>query len=111
MPGFDRRGPMGQGSRTGRGMGYCTGAIQPGYGAGYGGGAFGGGRQGRGGGFRRRWFQGQPTPLAGGWAPMPYTAANPEDERRFLKDQADALRRQLDEIDKRLTALTQAQSD
>jgi hypothetical protein len=24
MPGFDRKGPMGQGSRTGRGLGKCN---------------------------------------------------------------------------------------
>ena len=111
MPGFDRSGPMGQGSRTGRGMGYCTGYAQPGYGAGYGGAGFGRGRRGRGGGFRHRWFQNQGAPFSGGWAPMPAAAPNPEDERRALRDQAEALRRQLNEIDKRLAALTPASAE
>jgi len=31
MPRGDRTGPAGQGSRTGRGAGYCTGNAQPGF--------------------------------------------------------------------------------
>ena len=31
MPGGDRTGPRGLGSRTGRGMGYCAGYDTPGY--------------------------------------------------------------------------------
>jgi hypothetical protein len=31
MPGGDRTGPMGQGSKTGRAMGYCSGSDAPGY--------------------------------------------------------------------------------
>ena len=31
MPGGDRTGPQGQGSRTGRGLGYCAEDDQPGY--------------------------------------------------------------------------------
>jgi len=31
MPGGDRTGPRGLGSRTGRGMGYCAGYSTPGY--------------------------------------------------------------------------------
>lgn len=31
MPGGDRTGPMGQGSKTGRAMGYCSGSESPGY--------------------------------------------------------------------------------
>jgi hypothetical protein len=29
MPGGDRTGPMGMGSKTGRGAGYCTGYARP----------------------------------------------------------------------------------
>ncbi|AKB30817.1 hypothetical protein MSSIH_0127 [Methanosarcina siciliae HI350] len=31
MPHGDRTGPMGQGSKTGRAMGYCSGSDEPGY--------------------------------------------------------------------------------
>lgn len=31
MPGGDRTGPIGQGSKTGRAMGYCSGSDSPGY--------------------------------------------------------------------------------
>lgn len=53
MPRGDRTGPAGQGSRTGRGLGYCTGYSTPGYTKGIprGGGGFGRGR-GRGFGYR-----------------------------------------------------------
>ena len=50
MPGFDRTGPLGQGPRTGRGLGYCAGGrfadaqFGLGYGAGRGGVPRGGGR-------------------------------------------------------------------
>lgn len=31
MPAGDRTGPMGQGSRTGRGLGFCSGNFEPGF--------------------------------------------------------------------------------
>ena len=31
MPGGDRTGPQGKGSRTGRGLGFCSGSDKPGY--------------------------------------------------------------------------------
>ncbi|MFH0883353.1 MAG: DUF5320 domain-containing protein [bacterium] len=61
MPGFDRTGPFGRGSRTGGGMGYCGRgryADHPGYGLGSGGRPWGGGRGrcwGGGGGWNRGW--------------------------------------------------------
>ena len=36
MPRFDGTGPLGQGPRTGRGMGYCGGGRGMGWGRGYG---------------------------------------------------------------------------
>ncbi len=54
MPSGDRTGPMGQGSKTGRAMGYCSGSDAPGYttgipaGAGRGAGRGGGSGMGRG---------------------------------------------------------------
>ncbi|MFX1273672.1 MAG: DUF5320 domain-containing protein [Promethearchaeota archaeon] len=47
MPGGDRTGPAGLGSRTGRGLGYCAGYDTPGFTKGPGGGgAWGAGRRG-----------------------------------------------------------------
>jgi len=53
MPRGDRTGPSGRGSKTGRGLGYCTGYSSPGYTKGRprGGGGFGHGAR-RGSGFR-----------------------------------------------------------
>lgn len=51
MPGGDRKGPLGEGAKTGRGLGYCTGHEDPGWTAGRG---FGRGRgRGRGHGWGR----------------------------------------------------------
>lgn len=56
MPSGDRSGPLGEGPRTGRGAGYCSGYGRPGYANGLVGGRFGGGR-GRGGGRGwRHWY-------------------------------------------------------
>jgi hypothetical protein len=61
MPGFDRRGPLGEGPRTGRGMGKCGNAkaprnsdIGPGQAVRLGDGSAAGRGQGRGGGRGRR---------------------------------------------------------
>jgi hypothetical protein len=92
MPGRDRTGPQGQGSLTGRGMGYCAGddpafgAPPPrglGLGLGY--------RGGRGGRFfgRGRGFWAQP-------------AAAPVDEKQLLQEQQSWLQRQLDAISNQL---------
>ncbi len=111
MPGGDRTGPLGQGSRTGRGLGYCTGNPAPGFTAGSGGwgrgwgGRFGGGFRGRRfGGYGRGW---------GAWAPAaypyPYSGApDPEAERRTLQDQATFLQRQMDDIQQRLASMEKA---
>ena len=47
MPAGNGTGPMGMGSMTGRGAGYCSGSGMPGYanGGGFGGGGFGFGRR------------------------------------------------------------------
>lgn len=89
MPGGDRTGPMGAGPRTGRGMGYCNGYQQPGFGGfGYGFGRGGGGR-----GWRNRFYAtGVP-----GWV-----ARTPDQEMADLKAQADFLKSQLDAIEKRI---------
>jgi len=88
MPGRDRTGPQGAGSRTGRGMGYCAGYDRPG---------FGFRRGGTGRGWRHRFFAtGVP-----GWA-----TPTPEQETADLNAQAEWLKGQLDAIQKRIAGLT-----
>ncbi|MDD3800944.1 MAG: DUF5320 domain-containing protein [Desulfuromonas sp.] len=61
MPRGDRTGPQGMGSRTGRGLGYCSGSNAPGYASGAGRGLAGRGMRrggcgpGFGAGFGRGW--------------------------------------------------------
>ena len=94
MPGFDGTGPMGMGPMTGGARGRCG----P-YGRSFGRGAFGpwvGWGRGRGRGYRHMyWATGVP-----GW--MRY---GKEQEVGFLKDQAAALKEELDAIDIRLRDL------
>ncbi|MBN2555833.1 MAG: DUF5320 domain-containing protein [Anaerolineales bacterium] len=116
MPGGDRTGPNGEGPMTGRGSGYCGGSDTPGYAGprGYGRGFERGyGRGFRYGfGMRRGWGRGWGRPYPGGYAPNafprdPYFAAplDPGSEAAFLKNQAEALKQDLEAISKRLTEL------
>jgi hypothetical protein len=111
MPRGDGTGPMGMGSMTGRGTGYCAGSTAPGFasaGAGLGRGPRCSGFAG--GGFGRRnmfYATGQP-----GWARFGapaaaanYPVADPEQERAALKDRAEALGQELEQIKSRLDAL------
>lgn len=101
MPRGDGTGPMGMGPMTGRGSGFCAGYEVPGYtnpafGRGFG---MGGGR-----GWRNRFYA---TGIPGrarfyGYVP-PYQNSDPEAEKHFLKNQADALQSELDLIKKRLS--------
>lgn len=121
MPGGDRRGPMGQGPRTGRGQGYCSGYDEPGFTAGGYGMGMGRGRgfgrgMGRGGGFgpgfgrgfgrgmgfgRRVW--GSINPF-GGSAQDPYYGAPPEmEERQIVEDEISALEERLEYLKTRLS--------
>lgn len=124
MPLGDRTGPAGLGPMTGRGAGYCAGYSTPGYmnpvaGRGfYGRGGFGGRGGGRGRGYRNWYYQtGLPgwqraqagLPAYGGYAD-PYYAApvgqiSPEDEAGMLKDQAKAIKQELDAINERVKEL------
>jgi len=119
MPRGDGTGPMGMGSMTGRGAGWCAGFGMPGYanpipGRGFGMG-FGRGRGffgGRGGG--RGWrnmyyatglpgwmrFGGYDAPY-GGYQPQ-YMEPDPEAEKQALRNQAKGLQSELDFIKKRL---------
>ncbi len=114
MPRGDGTGPMGMGPMTGRAAGYCAGYSVPGYanpipGRGYGRG-FGGGGGGRGGrGWRHRYYATGVPGWArfGGYAQpynymQPYQQPEPEVEKQMLKEQADALQAELEQIKKRL---------
>jgi hypothetical protein len=119
MPRGDRTGPAGQGPRTGRGMGYCSGYSTPGYmnaGPGMG---FGGGRGGGGRGWRNMYYAtGLPGWARAGWAPawgqppvapygaVPYgPAPTAADEAEFLKEQAQYFEGALNDIKQRLGEL------
>lgn len=127
MPGGDRTGPAGLGPMTGRGAGYCAGYGMPGYANPYGGRGFwgrgwfgrGGGRGWRnwryGAGYMGAWpVYGMPYAGAAGYPYYPYGAGTgmaPQDEMEMLKAQSETLRSQLDQIQERMTALEQAQSE
>ncbi len=110
MPGGDRTGPLGLGSMSGRGVGFCGGYGIPGYmnpfpgrffGRGYGGGfGFGRGR-----GFRgRAAVPFYPYPYG-----FPYSAQN---EAEMLRQEAQQLETSLEEIKKRLSQVEeQSQKD
>ncbi len=113
MPGFDRRGPMGQGPGTGWGRGPCvTGRSAQEYagGAGYGvgrggrpwggglGRCFGGRRGGRGG-----WFRGA-LPFFGG-------PADPSQEADLLRADLEAARQSMAAMEARLKELEKEPSN
>ncbi len=108
LPRGNRTGPWGQGPRSGRGLGYCSGYSAPGYakgsgigwGRGYGGGrGWGGGR-----GFypgRNFYPLDQPTPIP------PFSPHfTPEDETRYLEETLSGLKKEIENIEKRLEALS-----
>ena len=112
MPGGDRTGPAGRGPMTGRGAGFCagygvSGFTNPGYGAG---GAFVGGRGGRG--RRNRFFAtgvpgwhcfaGNPIPGGMSFSAQPET---PQNELDALKGQAQYLENSLKELQARMEVL------
>ncbi len=97
----DRTGPEGKGPMTGRKAGYCTG-DKPGYMSSAGMSGAGGGRRR---GFRNYFYAtGRP-----GW--LRFGSRKPthskEDEERFLREEAETLKRDLDRINKRLDELKQ----
>lgn len=118
MPGFDGTGPMGAGPMTGGARGYCNpsgryvGAPRYGLGRGFRGGfgRGGGGRGARGYGRGLGW-QGDYAPAAGGYGPAyaapygnPYPM-NPDNEMAMLRDEANAIKNELDAINKRIEEL------
>jgi hypothetical protein len=102
MPQGDHTGPMGQGSRTGRSLGFCSGHDTQGYTKGFGEGMhrrFGFGRgMGRGRSFGNA--------ISGFSQGLPWISSmKKEDEIKLLKSQADELKRAQQAIEKRLEEL------
>jgi len=126
MPGGDRSGPGGEGPRTGRSAGFCSGNDVPGYmnfGVGYGGrgmrgGAGGGmgGRMGGGmGGGRGRGYRhiynatGLPRWMRGGRGQAPYYPDRYLDDRAgpsFAADDIGSLKQEADFLEERLKSIT-----
>jgi len=112
MPAGDRTGPWGQGPRTGRALGYCEGFDSPGYAIPPGGGmGMGRGFRFRGGwGIGRRYYG-----RRGCYAPEYYRYNIPpfqryygptgEDELKFLKTEAERLKRYQKDLEKRINDL------
>lgn len=111
MPGGDRTGPRGLGSRTGRGLGYCAGYDAPGYvySSGYG---FGRGRgYGRGWAYREPIYP-PPTPYIH-TAPI-YTSRvplEPEDKLAMLKQEKGYLESELKGISSALEDISKSIED
>jgi hypothetical protein len=101
MPRGDRRGPVGLGPMTGRAAGYCAGYSVPGYMNPIPG-RFG---------FGRGWGRGRAFGWSGIGYPGYYPEApyfpgiSPEEEEKMLRQQAEAMESQLEEIQKRLQEL------
>lgn len=110
MPRGDGTGPAGMGPMTGRSAGYCAGFGVPGFvnrnvgfGGGFGRGAGRGAGRGIGLGFRTRMGLGAAMPWFG-FAGRP----DGETEQTLLKNQAEALKAQLNAVQQRLTELEKA---
>lgn len=126
MPGGDRTGPMGEGQKTGRAAGFCTGHRMPGYmnpgvnnyqggvfrGAGRGGMPWGGGRGRTWGGGRGFYAQQFPyqnpecTTLPEEQLPQEISR---EDEISQLKEQAKIMTMTLKGIEKKLDAISKVE--
>lgn len=107
MPGFDKTGPMGMGPMTGGARGLCSPSARPFIGRGFG--PFFGRVGGRGRGYRHMyWATGLPGWMRAG--PGAYNTPltmqhTKEQEIGFLRDQAEALKEDLDAIESRLKDL------
>ena len=110
MPGGDRTGPTGQGPRTGRALGYCSGSNTPGYAnPGFGRGLGRGWGRGLGRGFwgrgRGYWFRGN--------YPEPYypPAPDKEEERTYLENTIKDLEEEIKIVKDRLQELSKEKKD
>lgn len=114
MPRGDRTGPQGEGPRTGRQMGYCTGQDFPGSatpapGFGYGRGAgrgLGRGRGGQGRGMGRGGNFGPGGPIRG-YAQGPNAGPQAVNEKAYLESALDNLEEEVRQVKDRLKALTE----
>ena len=97
MPQGDGTGPAGQGSMTGRGMGYCAGYDAPGF-------VNSGFRRGMGRGLGR----GRGFALRAGAIPMQQVqpaVITEEQEKQFLEQELVALKEEIKEIEKKLKGI------
>ncbi|MBU0894435.1 MAG: DUF5320 domain-containing protein [Nanoarchaeota archaeon] len=96
MPQGDRTGPSGQGSMTGRGMGFCAGFNAPGFmNSGFGRG-FG---KGRGFGWRARPIQSMPI------QEVQPAVITEKQEKQFLEQELNFLKEEMEKIEKKLKEL------
>lgn len=104
MPRGDGTGPMGMGSMTGRGAGFCAGFASPGYAkqTGYATG-FGCGR-----GFRRM-YNATGLPGYARYSANAMASASADDEKELLNRQANFLENQLKQVKKRISNFDDAQ--
>jgi len=121
MPGGDRTGPEGFGSRTGRGLGYCSGYDSPGSAKGFT----------RGRGFGRGWGRGLRRGYFGRgrgfwhrgyypdeyYEPAPYypqqveTGSTKEQEKAYLENMVKSLEEELKVIKERLNELSKEKKE
>lgn len=103
MPRGNKTGPSGQGTMTGRKLGYCTGNDQPGYMSDQPGMGLGQHRGfGRGFGFRRGGGFGIGRGRGWGYDPTPPAPAESINELELLKNQSQTLKADLEAIEKRI---------
>ena len=103
MPRGDRTGPWGQGSRTGRGLGYCGGYPSPGFtryaGMGWGRGYGGGRGWGRGGWpISRRFYPVTDYPVGDiPWRPMSSVSplVSAEEEEKYLEETLSSFKKEM----------------
>jgi hypothetical protein len=102
MPQGDGTGPAGQGSMTGRAMGFCAGFNSPGFmNPGFGRGRGLGRGMGRGRGFAWRARAMQVIPMQ----QVQSTAITKDQEKQFLEQDLDALKKEMEDVQKRLKEL------
>jgi hypothetical protein len=121
MPGGDRTGPRGLGSRTGRGLGYCAGYDAPGYTKGPGMGLGRGWGRGRGVGYSRGFWYGRGrgwgyrAPIYAPVYPSHQTGiiptTTPENQLILLKQEKEYLESQIDGMTNAITDISKKIED
>jgi len=103
MPGGDRTGPLGEGSMTGRRLGFCAANDEPGA---YYGRAYGSGR-GPGMAFRRGLRGGYGRRLMWQSVPLSANETNTQNDEKHLRGEIEDLRDQLSFLENKLSKLKQ----